>query len=285
VNWEAWTWDGASWTHRASAPAGSDFWLFDYGWAYDAARDEVVVFGGFATGTGAQLGLEQDQTWVWDGTAWLRREPVSRPSPRRFPGMTYDARRGVVLLFGGSSNDAVFNDTWAWDGTTWTELRLAANPAPESSIWTMTYDAARDQVVRVGNPTGTGMREASGTWTWDGSSWTEHEGMHPRPVLNQQMVSDSLRGRILVFGDEDVWVWDGICWTILGIDGPLPHADGAMVYDEACRQTILFGGYSDQVPSGAVSDTWIWDGQAWAETTPPANPPARGCASAASEYP
>ena len=140
-------------------------------------------------------------------------------------------------------------EVWTWDGTTWTELRLAANPPPERSNWTMAHDAARNQVVRVGTPTGIGIRDVSGTWTWDESRWTEHRGMQPRPVLYQQMVSDSLRRQILVFLGEDVWARDGSRWTILGTVRPVPCADAAAGWCStvAAIRSVASSGWS---PSG-----------------------------------
>ena len=41
--------------------------------AYDAARREVVLFGGLLAG------VEQDATWTYDGARWTRREPARRP--------------------------------------------------------------------------------------------------------------------------------------------------------------------------------------------------------------
>ena len=54
---------------------------------------------------------------------WVLRSPVVSPPVVFSPGMAYDSKRGVTVLFGG----AVFvpggqmdtNDTWEWDGVAW----------------------------------------------------------------------------------------------------------------------------------------------------------------------
>ena len=63
--------------------------------AYDAARGQVVLFGG-SGGSGFL-----NETWVWDGTAWVQKFPATKPSGRNDFAMAYDAARGQVVLFGG----------------------------------------------------------------------------------------------------------------------------------------------------------------------------------------
>jgi hypothetical protein len=84
--------------------------------ADDAARNNVLLFGGFGGGT------ELGDTWTWDGTDWTQRSPADAPSRRYSAGTAYDAARGRVVLFGGGTNCCgVLGDTWAWDGTEWTQ--------------------------------------------------------------------------------------------------------------------------------------------------------------------
>src|SRR6266496_225453 len=55
------------------------------GMAYDAAQEQVVLFGG----VDCSLGNEFNDTWVWDGTTWTQVFPASSPSARE-SDMTYD---------------------------------------------------------------------------------------------------------------------------------------------------------------------------------------------------
>ena len=59
-----WKWDGAAWTRVATTGPPP---RFVSAMAYDAARAEVVLFGGSVPD--GYLG----DTWVWDGTAWHER--------------------------------------------------------------------------------------------------------------------------------------------------------------------------------------------------------------------
>jgi hypothetical protein len=82
--------------------------------AYDAARGQVVLFGG---SDGSRL---LNDTWVWDGTNWVQKFPANAPPARLAHAMAYDAARGQVVLFGGASFGS-FSDTWVWDGTNWVQ--------------------------------------------------------------------------------------------------------------------------------------------------------------------
>src|SRR5438128_4978378 len=86
---------------------------YDAGMAYDAARGQVVLFGG------QDASSFFGDTWTWDGAAWTLRTPAHSPPPMCCMGMAYDAARGQVVLFGGY-DFAPIGDTWTWDGTDWT---------------------------------------------------------------------------------------------------------------------------------------------------------------------
>jgi pimeloyl-ACP methyl ester carboxylesterase len=77
--------------------------------AYEAARDQVVFFGGYlAPGS-------HDDTWVWDGSTWAQRLPPASPPARQGHAMAYDPVRAQVVLFGGGANGGpTSGDTWVW---------------------------------------------------------------------------------------------------------------------------------------------------------------------------
>ncbi len=125
------TFDGSRWTKlTTAAPTG----VRDTAMAYDAQRERLVRFGGYTDGSGSS---EIDETWEYDGTAWTKATPTASPSRRGGHAQTYDAERGVVLLFGGYEH----RETWEYDGTTWTQ-RVTEN-APTGSFGNgMVYDPA-----------------------------------------------------------------------------------------------------------------------------------------------
>ena len=66
--------------------------------AYDAARAQVVLFGGL---DGQILQdehpLEKDDTWVWDGTNWTQKSPANSPPPRGSRWLRCGPRAGGLV--------------------------------------------------------------------------------------------------------------------------------------------------------------------------------------------
>lgn len=179
--------------------------------AYDAARKEVVMFGGENDD-----GFLED-TWTWNGTAWTNKTPADNPPGREWGTMVYDAAGQEIVLFGGDGQ----NDTWTWDGSNWTEENPTVTP-PTSRAPAMAYDPNRQVVVLcIGEP---GTLE---TWEWDGFNWNEvsatsdpgerdYHGLVYNPEANAiQLYNGNYPNDVDRTGDT--WEWDGTSWTQLNI--------------------------------------------------------------------
>ena len=131
----------------------------------------------------------------------------------------------------------------------------------------MAYDGATGTVVLFGGFGVHGQR-FTGTWTWDGSSWSkQHPAARPPARSDAAMAYDPATGTVVLFGGfngstfpsiilGDTWTWDGATWTkqVLAVH-PSARADTAMAYDAATGTVVLFGGQSAHTSPG---DTWIW---------------------------
>jgi hypothetical protein len=111
------------------------------------------------------------------------------------------------------------------------------------------------------------------TWTWDGTSWTEHDV--PGPSARYGAAAATLGSTVVLFGGApggipsddpgntrwlgDTWVWDGTSWTERHVPGPPARfaASAATLGDTV----VLFGGTTETV----LGDTWVWDGTRWTE--------------------
>ena len=93
---DIWEWDGSSWA--SVEPATGPAPMIDHALAYDARRDVIVLFGGTLC---SDIRSCLNDTWEWDGHEWALRTPETSPDGRYHSAMVYDARRGVVVLFGG----------------------------------------------------------------------------------------------------------------------------------------------------------------------------------------
>ena len=233
--------------------------------AFDAARGELVLFGG-----DVQSG-PTNETWVWDGVSWTQRFPLDSPSKRSGHAMAYDAARGEVVLFG---NNGTEKDTWVWDGTNWTEKHPVTAPGIQINV-AMAYDAARGQVVMLGQ-----FNSPYRTWVWDGTNWTGKLPANEPPVNGATtMAYDSAHGEVVLFGNtvyNDTWVWDGTNWTRKNpVNRPPARTSSAMAYDSVNGQVVLYGGYQQYSQYQTVFDTWVWDGANWTQRTPATIPPRR----------
>lgn len=164
VHGDTWEYDGTHWTKFAgsSPPARQSPAM-----VYDAKRGRTVLFGGLGAG-GGQRPPSLGDTWEFDGKAWTQRQG-SGPSARHDPGVTYDTKRGLVILFGGAGRDGFKGDTWSWDGSEWKRL-ATTGPAPRAMGY-LAYDQHRDRVVLFGGRKGYPNGDLNDTWEWDGTTW------------------------------------------------------------------------------------------------------------------
>src|SRR5437899_792591 len=88
--------------------------------------------------------VDSEKPWV--GTDWHLQSPSTSPPARHLPGVAFDAARGQVVMFAGSSSGGFdLGDTWVWDGTAWTQETSPNNPSPRQ-FHSMAYDAVRQKV-------------------------------------------------------------------------------------------------------------------------------------------
>jgi uncharacterized protein (TIGR03437 family) len=247
---------------------------------YDAARGQILLFGGFDSNrTGSE-------TWTWDGTNWTHRNPSHNPPGRFWAAMAYDAAHGQAVLFGGTNitTGNYMNDTWVWNGTDWAQVFPATSP-PTRQNHAMVYDASHGLVVMTGGIPGTLVPlPLMDTWVWDGTNWSQLLPATSPPRRDGHAVAyDAARGRVVLFGGEDffgsstyndTWVWDGTNWKQSApLTSPPARTFHALAFDATGGYTLLFGGKTVNAPQS--SDTWTWDGANWTQLSSPTSPPAR----------
>lgn len=205
---DTWTWDGTDWTQKnpVTVPPARYFSAS----AYDAARHQVVLFGG----VDAEIFL--GETWVWDGTNWTKKSPAHAPAPRMSAMMVYDAVHSQIVMFGGVNGNTVFGDTWTWDGSDWTQVFPATSPAARYG-GAMVFDTKQGQTVLFAGTDTNG--NFADTWTWNGTTWTQASpATSPEMRFFPSYAYDSghnvftifAGGQGTDFGDiylHDTWVW------------------------------------------------------------------------------
>lgn len=246
------------------------------GWhamAFDAARQQGVLHGGYTGGT------ELGDTWTWDGLDWTAQPQAALPT-RRWHAMAYDAARQRVVMYGGQSAGSYPTATYLWDGTNWTTVTTTTHPGLRAKH-AMAYDAARQRVVLYG---GVGFAGSNNTWEWDGTAWLLQSPAQSPPERNEHaMAYDAARQRTVLFGGQlgpagnfayvnDVWEWDGATWhtTSPAVQPPTPrYPTRAFAYDASRQRIVLFSGHN------SLADTWTWDGQQWTQLAAAPAPLAR----------
>lgn len=224
---------------------------------YDAARGEIVVFGGSINGGSTA------NTVVYIGSCWNEIQATVGPAPRDGASLVYDPDLQLSLLVGGRKNDpngpqTIPGDVWTWNGRSWTQL---AN-APHFSDAAAAYDEVRHVVVVLG-----AAREGVGTWTWDGSAWKLASSGAPYPRIAPSICFDRSHGTVLLFGGSgltplnDTWLWNGTAWTE---QSPAHKPAARFLSATACgTRPLVFGGLGSFSVSPPLSDTWTWTGSDW----------------------
>lgn len=246
--------------------------------AFDAARSELVLFGGQAAP--AQPSAD---TWVWNGTTWTQRTPVNAPSGRTLHEMCYDSTRQRVVLYGGmGAGGLVYGDTWEWDGTNWTQATPLAIP-PVRASGALAYSGTRTFLFGGGNS----AAPRNDTWLYNGVSWSQVPTANaPSPRYYHSMASNGA-GELLVFGGFDptgagysneTWRFTGSNWTqVTSPNSPLARGSANLVWDGT--RYLLWGG-SDSFFQ-ALEDTWAFSGGQWTQLTTVRSPSSRARAAGA----
>jgi hypothetical protein len=230
--------------------------------AYDAARGQVVLFGGDTRATGA-LG----DTWILDGSGW-RQVPGEGPPPRSTHQMVYDSRRQRLVVFGGASGSEVLGDTWEFDGARWHQM--ATDGPSARTLHGLAYDSARGVTVLFGGVSRLAPDAAShgDTWEWDGTVWRRIDVQGPSARDHVAMTYDAARRVVVLHGggleeaSAETWTYDGRSWRRASTAGPRRRF-ARLEFDPGSGSLLLYGGF-DRQPSNELwrfrDDTWtkVW---------------------------
>ncbi|MBI4866058.1 MAG: hypothetical protein HY816_03815 [Candidatus Wallbacteria bacterium] len=202
------------------------------------------------------------------------------PTSRAFFAMAEDARRGKVVLFGGSASGSVYStETWEWDGGLWMDVSPATGP-PGRERHGLAFDPVRNRTTLFGGFPG-GADLLQDTWEFDGSSWKAASApfVSPPGRVGTEMAYDPVRKQSVLFGgfttanSDDTWLWDGTGWANPSPAGkPGIRTNHRMVFRQDLAKLLLFGG---DLGGTRYQDTWSWDGTTWADLRPATDPPAR----------
>lgn len=279
---DIWGWDGSEWKqyYPDSPQAGWEFsqerqdWTPSYleqpvgrtqaGVVYDNHQQRLLIFGGQTRSPGGDQ-LFLSDLWAWDGLSW---ELLARngPAARSNPAMTYDVKRGVVVMTGGFINgpDPTPGAVWEWSSAGWKVVSPSAGPSTSYSqdAGRMVYDPVH-QTSFFGPSVG--AESGFAFWDWNGIQWESVPAKLSPGFFRLEygaMAYHIPRRRPVWFGGQNgvasniTGEFDGATWSVLdtGPKVPSPRSRSAMAYDTNRNAIVLFGGeLSDR---NYLGDTW-----------------------------
>lgn len=212
--------------------------------------------------------------WTFRGSVWASLTGTPPPPFRSSMAMTYDAKDGFVLLFGGLGPSGPLGDTWKFVDGVWFQLTPVQSPPPRYNA-SMAYDAnPSDQFVVLFGGVGQSGQLLNDTWSFVRGEWSAIPGeIAPSPRSNGAMAYDanSKVDRVILFGGlganlealDDTWLFQNGSWTNVtpsapnATNSPSARYAAAMAYDDATGDdyVVLFGGFSG---SQVLGDTWLF---------------------------
>jgi cysteine-rich repeat protein len=239
--------------------------------AYDAARKQIVMFGGGgAITTFPRPNTVLSDTWLRTGSAaWTQPAAFAEPPARYRSATAYDPIRKKVVLFGGQSNaTTMLNDTWEWDGRSWAQVSVAS-PPPIRAGHGLDFDTKdTTQSIRLyggDNTTST----FTDVYRFTGTAWTAVASAGRTSTKGATLSYDVQNDRLVTFGGlvtasstvtNQTWVWTAAGGWSSPSPATKPPArdDAATAYDPVRQRTVLFGG--DPNNGQQFSDVWELSG-------------------------
>ncbi|MGE5183617.1 MAG: DUF4215 domain-containing protein [Acidobacteriota bacterium] len=290
------TWSGTAWTSNTSATPTARTNIVA---TYDAIRKQVMVFGG---NSGGPL----SDTWLRTGTAWAQPAAFGQPNARMRGAMGYDPLRHRIVLFGGqtvglnrrdNAANIMSNDTWEWDGHKWASVSTTGTPSQRGGAY-FDYDTTARQLRLYGGDAITqqgallNQQVYTDVFSFNGSAYTNNSTTGRATARAAGMAYDVANNLLVTFsgatldtacgntcyagtGTGDTWTWSTTAgWKQASGTMPPGRRNSAIAYDPVRKRTVAFAGITP--PNGqSVSDTWEWNGSAWAAMNPSQAPPAR----------
>ena len=229
---------------------------------FDPETHQVVMFGGLGvTGT-------RGDTWIWNGSYWLRPRLSVAPVTRSGASMIFDPKLHALVMVGGGSNatgpevQPDLNATWLWAGTGWERHTTAHFPTVQFAHnaflgGPLAYDAATGLVVMV---TMQGYDCSSQTWTFDGADWHLEHPATPLPTMVAAVINDPVTRHVVA------------------VLGPTPADAPEGVVGFRCQSGSVVG------RTFPTSSTWRWDGSTWSEVTSGAEPDSANLGNSSTRY-
>jgi MYXO-CTERM domain-containing protein len=232
------------------------------GMVYDTLRKRIVIFGGqlpSPVGQGARSRL----VWERGDPGWIQLNPTTGPEARAEHAMLFDKKRGLTVVYGGSTQAGVVDDLWTWDGAQWAELKPAGNKPPPLKLASLVYDEQTDQYLLYGGISSDDPQSASSTlWAYNPTTaaWTSSASPAGKRFAHAAAY-DALKGRMLLQGGRSVsnaivgstWEYKAGVWKqFTGASSGRSHHGMAFVDGSSSFRGIYLVGGQSTAPLSSV---------------------------------
>ena len=255
--------------------------------AFDPQRQGEVLFGGINFTTY----LPFSDTWLFANGSWTDLNasgalPVSPPA-RWGANLIWDPNGPYLLLFGGRSTTAFFNDTWIFNASGWHLLKTPVAPSPREDTQYF-FDPVVGALVLFGGtdePAFSGFVGHNDTWYFAGGVWKNVTSRlttaSPPPTTAAPTAWDPTVDAAVMASGQSA---GGGCatynttWTFAtgwneSIVSPNPGAAAlgpTSAYDAVDGVLLFYGGEMNGI-CGLRGSTWEYSGGTWTNLTPVLN--------------
>lgn len=250
---ETWSFSiaSATWTKLATTGPTMPF-RYCHCTTYLPSTRQVLIAGGRNSSTTV------DSAYTLD-LATLTWQQVMGPVPTGAIGCLahWVPSLGRAVVFGGDGSGGVNDRTWAYDPATraFTELMPTAR-APARRDPMSVFEPSTGRILAFGGAIQIMQRYLDDVVTFDGTTWTTHAPVGPRPSARRYGATgwNAQRSRWVVFGGtndaddrDDLWLVDPTTFSFEAQalpNGPSARGFAASGIDEATGTLYVFGGFA-----------------------------------------
>jgi hypothetical protein len=261
---DTWTFDGKSWRMAdlwegpGSHTVAGDLVAFGP-LVEDPGRDRLIVSGG-------KNAQGQRRTWALEGQDWRELQPAQAPpsSLEALDGVALRHSGEVLQVYRNSSTGQL--ETWIWNGATW---RQAGSQATPRFMLSVAYDSKRKRALGLGFST---LYE----WPENGSSWRVVKTSSAPTLNNTFLAYDPSRDRLVAVSlnavnhtQLELDEFDGASWVSRSQLVQPPFNDRRAFFLEYVPSLggVLLHGGTNVAGYTPKSDSWLWDGKSWTQTS------------------
>ncbi|HVT05611.1 MAG TPA: hypothetical protein VHL58_19810 [Thermoanaerobaculia bacterium] len=229
--------------------------------AYDTTKNRIVLVNGVCPS-----GATPQETWIWDGADWTKKDVKILPGQVTGVAMTYDPTRDEVFLFGGGAVDGVLQSiAFRFHDDDWAEVKEELLQPSPRSLFVFEKDPTRGVTWLFGGHDD--QTDYYDLWKLQAGKWELITATDPPAGCTYPAGAfDTDRSKLVIVCESGIgYEWDSEKWTKFEPKTrPATRRFSSVVYDPVQKRTILYGGFDG---INYQSLTWLWDGTAWKKNT------------------